>query len=129
MPRHGTATPEAVSTPEPVPASTRTAGSGRGMSGWPIRRKLAALVAPPLILILAAGGVLGVGAYDNLRAAQDAQRIADAIIAAGKANLALQKEANQALIGSALAASEGASTPTKNNLATLDTLSEGQAPA
>lgn len=122
MPRHGTATPEAVSTPEAVPTSPRTVGRGRGMSGWPIRRKLAALVAPPLLLILVAGAILAYGALSNLQDARKAQRISEAIVASGQANLALQEEINQAVVGSALAGAETNPTIVKNSITRLDTL-------
>ena len=119
MPRHGTAIAEAASPPEPVPAaSSRPVGRSRGLSGWPIRRKLAALVAPPLVIILAAGALLAYQAFGNLQDARRAQSISQVIVLSGQATLALQEEINQAIVG----ASVGGNGPDKNSIARLDTL-------
>ncbi|WP_143448794.1 ATP-binding protein, partial [Kineosporia sp. A_224] len=121
MPRHGTAIAEAASPPEPVPApSSRPVARSRGLSGWPIRRKLAALVAPPLVIILAAGALLGYSAFGNLQDARRAQAISQAIVLSGEATLALQEEINQAIVGASIGA--GGSGPDKNSIARLDTL-------
>ncbi len=119
MPRHGTAIPETASPPEPVPASTsRPLRRSAGMSGWPIRLKLAALVAPPLLVILVGSALVGWNALQSVQEARRAQALAQAIILSGQANLALQEEINQAVVGAAT----GESGPDKNAIARLDAL-------
>ncbi|MFN0284946.1 MAG: sensor histidine kinase, partial [Kineosporiaceae bacterium] len=100
--------------------TSRPLGRTRGLAGWPIRRKLAALVAPPLLVILGGGTVLGLDAVDSLRDARRAQTLASTIILSGRANLALQEEINQAILGSSLA--PGNTGPSPNDVARLDAL-------
>ncbi|HYY09849.1 MAG TPA: ATP-binding protein, partial [Kineosporiaceae bacterium] len=64
----------------------------RGLSRWPIRRKLVALVAVPLLVILAGGAYVTVGAVRDLRAAQDAEKITNAASLSNKLSQQLQTE-------------------------------------
>ncbi len=90
MPRHGmaaTGTHEPTAAPEPPRRP-----SSRGMSSWPIRRKLVALVAGPLIVILAAGSFITAQTVSELRDAQRSQTLASTALQANALSSRLQRE-------------------------------------
>src|SRR3954470_5486239 len=64
----------------------------RGLTAWPIRRKLVALVAGPLLVILATGAFVTTQAVEQLRQAQDAQKIATATLQSNQLSQALENE-------------------------------------
>src|SRR4051812_49974689 len=72
------------------------AGSGgsirrrRGLTAWPIRRKLVALVAGPLLVVLIAGAYVTTMAVEQLREAQDAQKVATATLESNLLSQALE---------------------------------------
>src|SRR5438105_1631952 len=73
------------------------AGSGgvgrrRGLAGWPIRRKLVALVAAPLLIILVGGAYFTTQAVEQLRQAQDAEKVATATLQSNQLSQALERE-------------------------------------
>jgi len=79
VPRHGSATAEQPSPAVPQPIAVRRAG---GPASWPIRRKLVALVALPMALVIGLVGVLTYQSFTNWRAAGQASSAADALVAA-----------------------------------------------
>ena len=87
MPRHGMT---ASGTAEPVGGAAP--GRRFGLSSWPIRRKLVALVAGPLLVILGAGALVTTQAIGQLREAQDAEKIATAALYSNQLAQALQRE-------------------------------------
>src|SRR3954469_19304947 len=87
VPRHGMT---ALGTAEP--AEGAAPGRRFGLSSWPIRRKLVALVAGPLLVILGAGAVVTTQAIGQLREAQDAEKIATAALYSNQLAQALQRE-------------------------------------
>ena len=87
MPRHGMT---ASGTAEPVGGAAP--GRRFGLSSWPIRRKLVALVAGPLLVILGAGALVTTQAIGQLREAQDAEKIASAALYSNQLAQALQRE-------------------------------------
>ena len=64
-------------------------------AGWPIRRKLVALVAGPLLVILVRGALVTTQAVGQLREAQDAQKVATAALYSNRLSQALQRELHQ----------------------------------
>ncbi|MDQ1287751.1 MAG: ATP-binding protein, partial [Actinomycetota bacterium] len=86
MPRQGSAT-----TGEPEPA-VPVAVPRRGLATWPIRRKLVALVAGPLVLILGAGLFFTAQSVGTLRSAQKARDIADVTLLTNQLVTALNTE-------------------------------------
>src|SRR3954466_2690283 len=87
VPRHGMT---ALGTAEP--AEGAATGRRFGLSSWPIRRKLVALVIGPLLVILGAGALVTIQAIGQLREAQDSERIATASLYSNKLAQALQRE-------------------------------------
>jgi signal transduction histidine kinase len=73
VPRHGV-----TAHPMAAPAKGAPSGGRRGLSGWPIRRKLVALVTVPLLVILAACAFLTWQTIRGWQQAQNAERIASA---------------------------------------------------
>ncbi|MFN8075341.1 MAG: nitrate- and nitrite sensing domain-containing protein [Kineosporiaceae bacterium] len=70
----------------------------RGLAGWPIRRKLAALVAVPVVVILVASGVIIGRTWAQLSDARRAGDIAALSIKANETSAALQRERSQTVI-------------------------------
>jgi signal transduction histidine kinase len=87
VPRHGMS---ALGTAEP--AAGEPTGRRFGLSSWPIRRKLVALVIGPLLVILGAGALVTIEAIGQLREAQDSERVATASLYSNKLAQALQRE-------------------------------------
>src|SRR4051812_506722 len=87
VPRHGMT---ALGTAEP--AEGAATGRRFGLSSWPIRRKLVALVIGPLLVIFGAGALVTIQAIGQLREAQDSERIATASLYSNKLAQALQRE-------------------------------------
>ena len=92
MARHGSA---ATGTQEP----TAEPAPSRGMSGWPIRRKLVALVAGPLVVLLAAGTFITAQTITQLRDAQRAQALASAARDMNTLAARLQNELADTIVG------------------------------
>ncbi len=114
MPRHGMTAP-----------GLAVAGSGgsirrrRGLTAWPIRRKLVALVAGPLLVILGAGAYVTTQAVEQLRQAQDAQKVATATLESNRLSQALEGELLSSLTLHDNAAA-GTATRLKNSRAVTD---------
>lgn len=115
MSRHGTAAPEPAeaasravapsvvaeqpgAVPAPDPVAVGQLRRTRGLAGWPIRRKLAALVAVPVTVILVASGVIIGRTWAQLSDARLAGDVAQLSIAANQASAALQRERSQTVI-------------------------------
>ena len=79
MPRHGSATADQPSPAAPQPIAVRRSG---GPASWPIRRKLIALVAVPMTLVIGLVGVLTYQSFTTWRSAGQASSAADALVAA-----------------------------------------------
>jgi signal transduction histidine kinase len=88
VPRHGV-TAQGIPDPEAADQAPRRR---RGLSRWPIGRKLLALVMLPLLVIIAGGTYLTVQAYRDLRAAQAAETITGAASASNQLSQQLQRE-------------------------------------
>ena len=88
VPRHGMTArgPADLAAPEQAPRRRR------GLSRWPIRRKLVALVAIPLFVILAGGAVVTTEAVRDLRAAQTADTVTTAASQSNQLAQQLQRE-------------------------------------
>lgn len=71
--------------------------SGRGLAGWPIRRKLIALVAVPVLVIISAGALLTASSIVGLRQAERARALATTALATNVAIVALGNELNQTI--------------------------------
>jgi signal transduction histidine kinase len=72
--------------------------AGRGLSAWPIRRKLIALVTVPIMVIVAAGVWLTGSAVKGLRQAERTRSLAIAALATNEATVALDEELTRTLI-------------------------------
>src|SRR4051794_37125094 len=83
---------------EPAAAGSDGAGRRRGLAGWPIRRKLVALVAGPLLVVLVTGAYVTTQAVEQLREAQDAQKVATATLQSNRLSQALENELIRDLI-------------------------------
>ena len=86
MPRHGSVTPGETAPDVPL------AMPRRGLAAWPIRRKLIALVAGPLILVLVAGLFFTVQSVSSLRSAQRARDVANTALLTNQLASALNTE-------------------------------------
>jgi signal transduction histidine kinase len=86
VPRHGMTAPGMA-----VPGSEES-DKRRGLTGWPIRRKLVALVAGPLVVVLVTGAYVTIQAVEQLRQAQDAQKVAAAALQSNRLSQALENE-------------------------------------
>jgi signal transduction histidine kinase len=71
--------------------------AGRGLGAWPIRRKLIALVAVPVLVIVAAGIWLTTSSVNGLRQAERTRSLANAAMATNVATVALDNELAQTL--------------------------------
>jgi signal transduction histidine kinase len=70
----------------------------RGLAAWPIRRKLVALVAGPLVLILGTGVFFTVDSVAALRRAQTARDVADVTLTTNQLVTALNNELSRTII-------------------------------
>src|SRR5689334_23047217 len=82
------AAPDATTLPRPGATGPRL----RGLAAWPIRRKLVALVAGPLLVILVGGAWITADAVRQLREAQNAQTITTAASYSNRLSQQLQRE-------------------------------------
>jgi signal transduction histidine kinase len=94
-PATGRATPPApdpATNPTTLPSRDAAGPRRRGLAGWPIRRKLVALVAGPLLVILLGGAWITAEAVRQLREAQNAQDITTAASYSNRLAQQLQRE-------------------------------------
>lgn len=86
MPRHGLSAMGAERSSAMPPVA------GRGLATWPIRRKLVALVAVPVIVIIAAGAWMTSNSVTGLRRAERTRSLATVAQATNAATVALDNE-------------------------------------
>lgn len=91
MPRHGLA---ALGAERPLAMAQ---ASGRGLAGWPIRRKLVALVTVPVLVIIGVGALLTASSIVGLRQAERTRSLATTALATNVAIVALDNELNQTI--------------------------------
>jgi signal transduction histidine kinase len=72
--------------------------ASHGLAAWPIRRKLIALVAVPILVIVAAGAWLTTSAVRGLREAERTRSLAISAMATNQATVALDEELTRTLI-------------------------------
>ncbi len=96
MARHGSALAEHPTPADPSEAIRRGRGTG-GAAGWPIRRKLAALVALPTALMIGLVGFLVSQSYGTWKQASRAQVDADIMISANALTTVADAELQQTL--------------------------------
>ncbi len=96
MARHGSALAEHPTPADPSEATRRGRAAG-GVAGWPIRRKLAALVALPTALMIGLVGFLVSQSYGTWKQASRAQIDADMMISANALTTVADTELQQTL--------------------------------